>query len=269
MLTSIRARFNRGEEVKYISHLDLMKAFERGIRRAKIPIAYSQGFNPHPQMVFGLPLPVGVTSEAEYADFELSEPMDPRTFLQKLNAQLPRGIEIAEAGVKTVKTNIMASVASASYEVIACMPADTVTDNLKTAIDDFISRSEIITAKETKSGKKDIDIRPMIFNLSLSCEGSGNDAQSCLQHPNRYISNYLIMLENSHAYYSEYRNSSIICLSMALSAGSAANLKPELLLGAFGKYSGYDLEIIKIHRTGLFTGTGNNVPNPLNAALTE
>src|SRR5690242_15350351 len=72
-LANIRTKFRRSDEVKFISHLDLMKVFERAIRRARLPIAYSQGFNPHPGMVFGLPLSVGVTSDAEYGDFEITD----------------------------------------------------------------------------------------------------------------------------------------------------------------------------------------------------
>ena len=69
----LRVKFTRGEEVKYISHLDMLKVFERALRRANIPIAYNKGFNPRPQIVFGLPLSVGVTSESEYADLEIYE----------------------------------------------------------------------------------------------------------------------------------------------------------------------------------------------------
>jgi radical SAM-linked protein len=63
-LYSIRVKFERSQEVKFISHLDMMKAFERALRRAGLPIGYSKGFNPHPLMVFGLPLSVGMTSQA-------------------------------------------------------------------------------------------------------------------------------------------------------------------------------------------------------------
>ena len=107
-MSSVRVKFFRGEEVKFISHLDLMKMYERALRRSGVPIAYSQGFNPHPQMVFGLPLSVGVTSESEYADFELEGNMDPGEFMQRLNGSLPEGIRIVDAAVKKAGSNIMA-----------------------------------------------------------------------------------------------------------------------------------------------------------------
>ena len=65
-MNKIRARFRRGEELKYLGHLDLMRLFERAIRRARLPIEHTTGFNQHPKIVFGLPLGVGVISEADY-----------------------------------------------------------------------------------------------------------------------------------------------------------------------------------------------------------
>ena len=118
VLINIRAKFTRGEEVKYISHLDMMKMFERALRRSGLPVYYSQGFNPHPQIVFGLPLSVGVTSEAEYVDIVFSEDVEPRQFVEDLNRQLPDGLKILEANVKTSKSNIMATITKASYEVL-------------------------------------------------------------------------------------------------------------------------------------------------------
>jgi radical SAM-linked protein len=117
-MNSIRVRFVRGNEVKFISHLDLMKVFERALRRSRLPIAYSQGFNPHPQMVFGLPLSVGVTSSCEYADFELSYELAAEDFTARLNMQLPKGLHITRAGQIGTKNNIMKSVAAAAYNVL-------------------------------------------------------------------------------------------------------------------------------------------------------
>ena len=88
-MVNLRVKFIRGEEIKFISHLDLMRVFERALRRSEIPVAYSKGFNPHPQMVFGLPLSVGVTSQCEYADFKIEDNIEPNEFIQRLNDNLP------------------------------------------------------------------------------------------------------------------------------------------------------------------------------------
>lgn len=71
MLSRIRIKYIKGEQVKYISHLDILRTLNRVLKRAELPVAYSQGYNPHPLVSFGLPLSVGVTSEAEYADIDL------------------------------------------------------------------------------------------------------------------------------------------------------------------------------------------------------
>jgi len=92
--------------------------FERAVRRSNIPIAYSKGFNPHPHIVFGLPLSVGVTSDSEYADFELEKDMKPEEFAQRLNQNLPEGVKIVEAKKNNTNSNIMAQVAGALYEVL-------------------------------------------------------------------------------------------------------------------------------------------------------
>jgi radical SAM-linked protein len=158
VLSSIRVKFIRGEEVKYISHLDLMKAFERALRRSKLPIAYSEGFNPHPKMVFGLPLSVGVTSEAEYADFEFSEDIKVSELIEILNPQLPSGLAITDAGVKADRKNIMAEITRASYCVNVCVNSKVGINQMKRIIDDFMLKGEIRIIKKTKSGMKETDI---------------------------------------------------------------------------------------------------------------
>jgi radical SAM-linked protein len=83
-------RYAREERVKYISHLDLMRTFQRALRRAHIPVAYSTGFNPHPRLAFASALAVGVTSSDEYMDTILEEPMVPGEFVARMNSVMPR-----------------------------------------------------------------------------------------------------------------------------------------------------------------------------------
>lgn len=92
----LRVRFGRGEQVKFISHLDIMRFWERAFRRAEIPLAYSQGFSPHPRISLAAPLPVGVTSEFELMDVWLKRWMPPESFLMTVTGQLPAGFEIFE-----------------------------------------------------------------------------------------------------------------------------------------------------------------------------
>lgn len=93
----LRLRFGRGEEVKYIAHLDIVRFWERAFRRAGIPLAYSQGFTPHPRISLAAPLAVGITSEAELMDTWLNKWLPPQSFMMKVKSQLPRGFDIFDA----------------------------------------------------------------------------------------------------------------------------------------------------------------------------
>jgi radical SAM-linked protein len=90
----LRLKFSRGREVKYISHLDLMRFWERALRRAELPLAYSEGFTPHPRISIAAPLPLGVTSEAELMDVFLTRRVSPNFFFRAISAQLPHGIDV-------------------------------------------------------------------------------------------------------------------------------------------------------------------------------
>ena len=90
----LRVTFARGEEMKYITHLDLMRFWERALRRAELPVAYSEGFSPHAQIALAAPLPVGTTSDAELMDVFMAEGTAPKALIQQLSPQLPAGISI-------------------------------------------------------------------------------------------------------------------------------------------------------------------------------
>jgi len=121
-----------------------MKMFERAVRRSNIPIAYSKGFNPHPHIVFGLPLSVGVTSDSEYADFELEKDMKPEEFAQRLNQNLPEGVKIVEAKKNNTNSNIMAQVAGALYEVLVLADGKVEIEDLKSKLSKFLENKEIL-----------------------------------------------------------------------------------------------------------------------------
>lgn len=241
MLNSIRFKFIRGEEVKYISHLDLMKAFDRALRRSHTPIAYSQGFNPHPQMVFGLPLSVGVTSEAEYADFELSTAVEPGEFMERLNKQLPMGLKIVDAKCKTSKDNIMTAITLASYELLISAELKLEMDGYREKINGFMLQPSIIAKKEGKQGIKDVNIRPMIHRLEVKAPEKVEAFKE---------------IETSES-------ENMFCLSALLSAGNSVNLRPDLLGLSLNGTTDLGIKLVKIHRTGLFIDKGGKVADPL------
>jgi radical SAM-linked protein len=92
----LRITFVKGENLRYISHLDLTRTWERALRRAGIPLAYSRGYHPHPKMVFAAALPVGCTGAAEVMDITLTQPMPPRRVLRGLEQRLPDGLEVVD-----------------------------------------------------------------------------------------------------------------------------------------------------------------------------
>jgi radical SAM-linked protein len=272
-LNNVRIRFVRGEEVKYISHLDLMKVFERALRRGGLPIAYSQGFNPHPHMVFGLPMSVGVTSEAEYADIELTGEMAPDEFAEKFNTVLPAGFKILEARNRVGKDNIMASIAEASYEILVCAPENVEEKDLSSTIVHHVSQNVLMVKKEGKNGVKDVNIRPMIRKLSVVGINMGESGQMAgigqndpFPKLNGFTADYIEKLRSLGVTYLGCSSERVFCLSASLSAGSVANLKPDLLVQALNEADNLSLKIMKIHRTGLFIQKEGKMMDPLDPA---
>jgi len=95
----IQIKYTKGEEVKFISHRDLMRVMQRAVRRADLPITYSQGFNPHMKISWGQALKVGATSAGELATLQMQDWVKPDEIMAKLNQSLPQGIAILEASV--------------------------------------------------------------------------------------------------------------------------------------------------------------------------
>ena len=222
---NIRLKFTKGNEVKYISHLDLMRVFQRAIRRTGIPISYSSGFNPHQEISFGAPLSLGVTSNAEYVDIKLAEEMAAEEIKNRLNSSLPEGIKIL-AGIKLGENpaSAMSVVTHARYKIrINIENVDA--DALSKSIEAFIAQESIKVMKEQpKKGfaLKEVDIRPMIVGMKLSESR-----------------------ENMHI---------IDCL---LLSGSRGNLKPELLMMAFKEFTGYNIVGIRINREEVYAEKNN------------
>ena len=114
----LRLKFGRGEEVQFISHLDVVRYWERAFRRAELPLAYSQGFTPHPRISVAAPLAVGVTSEAELMDVWLNRWMPPQSFVMRVRSQLAQGFDVFEVGgVGLSVPSLQSCLALAEYHV--------------------------------------------------------------------------------------------------------------------------------------------------------
>ncbi len=146
----------------YIGHLDLLKVTQRAVKRAGIPIAYSQGFNPHQQMSFALPLSLGVKSYAEILDIQLTEEVNENDLKNKLNEAFPEGIEVLDIRkFKFEERNSASQVEVGTYEVY-CENIK----NLDKYIEKLMSQDEIVVAKKTKRKDfKETDVKHMVFEV--------------------------------------------------------------------------------------------------------
>ncbi len=172
-MPSYRIQYSKKGPARYVAHLDLMRVFERAARRAGLPLAFTSGFNPHPKFSFAAPLAVGVDSEAEYVDLELSDVLLPSEVAKRLSASLPAGIAIGE--VHVVPENrpaLMTMVDRAAYRVEGRLSGTLTDAELESAIGDFLAQPEVFVERKTKSGQqKRYDIRPGIFAMSGTVKG--------------------------------------------------------------------------------------------------
>lgn len=210
----IRIKFRKWGVMKFIGHLDVMRYFQKAMRRANIDIAYSTGFSPHQIMSFAAPLGVGLTSDGEYLDIEANSVSTSKEALEALNATMVDGMEVVSFRLLPEDAkNAMSIVAAADYRIsFANEVFEKLFDNKEASfeqliftqtglsLDDFLMKfyeqKEIFIQKKTKKSETLVDIKPMIYSL-------GNE-------------------ENS--------------LIMNLATGSAANLKPSLVLEAMSNF---------------------------------
>jgi radical SAM-linked protein len=167
----LRVTFARGEEMKYITHLDLMRFWERALRRAGLPVAYSEGFTPHPQISLAAPLPVGTTSDAELMDVFLTERVAPREFLAQAGAQVPAGIRVVSAEeVGLALPSVQADVRFAEYDVIV-VGADR--DDAERKIDSFLAAASVPWEHRRQEELRSYDIRALVESIEIISESDG------------------------------------------------------------------------------------------------
>lgn len=200
-------KYSRDDRVKYISHLDFMRLFHRAVRRSGLPFIFSQGFNPHPIMTVAQPLSVGVTSDCEYMKVGFNGEYTEKELLQRLNSAMPPGYEIKAAKSVEGKEIDITKLNRAEYTVEIECEGDV-------DIDKFMKNSELKVMKKSKSGIKESDIRPYIYNLEFV-----------------------------------KRDGNINTYKMCLSVGSEYNLKPDSVVDAMEKYSdNFKAEFFAVHR---------------------
>lgn len=198
----IRIKFSKYGTMKYIGHLDMMRFFQKAIRRAGIDVKYSEGFSPHQIMSFAAPLGVGMESRGEYMDIEVLSMTTAQEMKAALNRVMVEGVEILSVSILPDHAkNAMASVAAASY-LLQKKEGDYPVDGLTRKLAAFLAQETIPYTKETKKGVAELNLKEGIYELEA---------------------------ENGSA------------IRMLVNASSSGNIKPGMVIEAFSAFAGVEI----------------------------
>ena len=161
----IRVRFSKQGQMKFIGHLDMVRYFQKVMRRGEIDVAYSEGFSPHQKMSFAAPLSVGVLSKGEYFDMEVNSTLSTKEAIERINEQNVEGVKVLSYKLLPDNAkNAMAVMSAADYFVYT----DIFTDDDITV---FINQDSINVIKKTKKSEKEVDIKPLIYSIKKEDNG--------------------------------------------------------------------------------------------------
>lgn len=165
-MLKIRIKFQKYGIMKFIGHLDVMRYFQKAIRRAQIDIAYSGGYSPHQIMSFAAPLGVGLTSDGEYLDIEVNETKSSEESVEALNRVGVEGIHIVSYRLLEDKApNAMSIVAAADYRV--SFREGKAPQGWQEKLMEFYSQPELVITKKTKKSEREVDLKPLIYSLAV------------------------------------------------------------------------------------------------------
>ncbi len=171
-MVTLRIVYKKHRYMKFLSHLELMKLFERVFRFHKLPLKFSEGFNPHPKMTFAAPLSVGFSSQAEIMEVQLTEEIN---IDRVLNMRFPEGIEVTEAKFVNSKGSLMAAVDFSEYLLKIEFDANVEDYPFEERLEGFLNQGEVTFEKKTKKGKmKTINALEMLRNFQFVYK-EGND----------------------------------------------------------------------------------------------
>lgn len=217
----VRIKFAKEGMMKFIGHLDIMRYFQKAIRRAELPIAYSEGFSPHMILSFAAPLGVGVTSLGEYFDMELTCDMPTEEVRNRLDQEMVEGMRVLSARrVPDGKAGkAMSLVAAADYRV-TFREGYGFSDGWKEKVPAFFAQDSILVYRKTKRSEKETDIRPWIYRMEVQGDS----------------------------------------LWLQVSAGSVANLKPDLVMEALAAFLGEELSpfACQVQREEVYADVGKD-----------
>ncbi len=163
----LRVKLSRGEEIKFISHLDIMRLWQRALHRAGMPLAYSEGFSPHPRISLAVPLAVGVTSQAELMDIFCTQWVSPHFFTAAVSQQLPPGIGILQVyPIAPAIPSLQSQVRFAEYQVE--VETNKGQEDVELSLTSLLSVKHLPWQHQRDSGTRHYDLRALIDDLWLS-----------------------------------------------------------------------------------------------------
>jgi radical SAM-linked protein len=165
-----RLLYTKRGKVRWISHRDLARAFERAFRIEQLPLAFTEGFSPRPKVSFGLALSTGYESDAEYLDLELAREVDLDTLPAGVSRALPPGIDVVEAAELAERAPaLMDAVTAVEWQVV--VGADDgeplAIDELRSMIDEAMQRDELVTTRRRKGREVEEDVRPVVSRIDV------------------------------------------------------------------------------------------------------
>lgn len=214
-------RFGKNPRLRFISHLDLQRFLHMALNRTGLPIKYSEGFNPHPVMAFGSALALGWTSEYELLDVRLSAPMGRKRCEEAMRFALPEDLPVLEVKLLEDRAPSIMSMVYASDYLIR-LNGETA-QAVKDAAGAFMAEECVMAVKKTKSGEKEINIRPLALSLEATSDGL----------------NARLMLTEKDA------------------------LKADLLVKTLAERAGVEMPEVRIHRTCLLAKDAQGALRPL------
>ena len=165
-----RIKFRKYGVLRFIRHLDVMRFFQKLMRRADIPIAFTGGYSPHMIMSFASPLGIGLTSDGEYLDIELTAPVDSREAVKRMNEECVEGIEIISIRQISDEKKMTGMTILAAADYLISVKKGALPENWKEAFADFMAQRQICVIKQTKRSEREEDIRPLIFRWEIQGE---------------------------------------------------------------------------------------------------
>ncbi|MDD4601208.1 MAG: TIGR03936 family radical SAM-associated protein, partial [Negativicutes bacterium] len=170
-MAKLRMEITKGDEVRFIAHLDYARAIERAIRRANLPAAYSEGFNPHMKLAFASALGVGVASDVEYVDIELTHEVNVSDVLTKLGSQFPSGITVKRAKyMPAASPALMAIVNLAIYSINIPIAPEANRAAIEASVTSFNNADEVLFIRHSPKGKREIHVKEFVRQVAMRIE---------------------------------------------------------------------------------------------------